>query len=479
MKQRPVVVWFRNDLRLADNPALTAAVRTGAPIIPVYIYDVNAAYAPGAASRWWLHESLSALQSAMVKLGATLILRRGDEAETVRSIVQEVGARTVFWNRRYSAPQVEIDKNLKSELSEGAVSVKTFNASLLREPWEIETGSGTPYRVFTPFWKKLKEIGPDRVSPLSAPKKLNSGKAVESEDLANWNLQPDNPNWSKKISVHWRPGEFSAINSLDSFLKNALDAYSDGRDRPDKELTSRLSPHLRFGEISPNQIWQKVQQGMSAGQFSEAAGYKFLSEVAWREFSYSLLYYNPTIPEKPLRQEFAAYPWRDDPDGLGLWQRGQTGYPIVDAGMRQLWQTGWMHNRVRMIVASFLIKDLLIPWQHGAAWFWDTLVDADIANNSASWQWVAGSGADASPYFRIFNPITQGEKFDPMGDYVRKFVPELKHLPNKFIHSPWKAPEAILADAGVTLGNNYNNPIVDHAHARNRALAGYSEIKGR
>ncbi|WP_411820326.1 deoxyribodipyrimidine photo-lyase [Hyphococcus formosus] len=479
MKQSPIIVWFRNDLRIADNPALSVAAKSVAPVIPLYIYDRNLRYAPGGASRWWLHESLSVLNDRLKNIGSKLILRSGDETDIIRKLIKETNASAVYWNRRYYKSEVDTDKKLKSALSDAGINVETFNASLLREPWEIETGSGTPYRVFTPFWKKLKEAGPNRVKILPEPKKLKSPKNISSENLKEWQLQPTNPDWAEGIAGQWKPGETEAMNRLNEFLDDEIDSYSEGRDRPDKEFTSRLSPYLHFGEISPNQIWNAVKLGIDADAFSQSAGYKFLSELAWREFSYSLLYYNPSLPKKPLRKEFTSFPWRKDTKALWKWQRGETGYPIVDAGMRQLWQTGWMHNRVRMIVASFLIKDLLIPWQQGASWFLDTLVDADLANNSAGWQWVAGSGADASPFFRIFNPVTQGEKFDPHGDYVREFVPELKDLPDKYIHSPWKAPEHVLQEAGITLGNNYNKPIVDHAEARDRALAGYNEIKGK
>ena len=478
MTSRPALLWFRHDLRLGDNPALAAARNSGAPVIPIFILDESLAHPPGAASRWWLHKSLAALSADLEKLGALLILRRGAAAKLIPALVEETGAAHVFWNRRYFPGHIETDKRLKTTLTEAGVKVETFNGALLREPWELKTGSGGAYRVFTPFWKALKAAGPARAGLDARPRVLEAAKTkLQSDALGDWGLLPQKPDWAAEFETLWTPGEAGARQRLNEFLHDGVHNYKDGRDRPDKDYTSRLSPHLAFGEISPLQIWQAAQAKMSAGEVSDGAGHKFLSELAWREFSYSLLFNNENLPEEPLRGEFADYPWRDDIKSLEAWRKGLTGYPIVDAGMRQLWRTGWMHNRVRMIVASFLIKDLLIRWQDGEAWFWDTLVDADLANNSASWQWVAGCGADAAPYFRIFNPVTQGEKFDPDGKYVREFVPELRRLPAAHIHAPWKAPEDVLDKAGVKLGESYPHPIVDHAAARKRALDGYGTIK--
>ena len=475
---RPAIVWFRNDLRVEDNSALYAAKETGADIIPVYILDDDASHAPGGASRWWLHHSLTALSTQLCKLGAPLVLRRGDAETVLKKLADETGAGSVFWNRRYGAADIAADKRLKTDLGAAGIVVESFNGALLREPWEVKTGSGGHYKVYSPFWRALRAMGPARPDATPSPRKLNGpSEAPASDNLFQWNLLPQNPDWSVEFDDTWTPGAAGAHKRLKDFLKAPVDQYSEGRNRPDKEFTSRLSPHLAFGEISPVQIWRETRAAIDKGAVDEASADKFLSEIAWREFSYNLLFHYGDLPEEPLRKEFANYPWRDDKAGLRAWQKGETGYPIVDAGMRQLWRTGWMHNRVRMIVASFLIKDLLIPWQAGEAWFWDTLVDADLANNSASWQWVAGCGADAAPYFRIFNPVSQGEKFDPNGDYVREFVPEIARLPKKYIHAPWTAPEAILAESGVTLGKSYPNPIVDHAEARRRALEGYDKIK--
>ncbi len=478
MKERPALVWFRQDLRVSDNPALAAAVKSGAPVIPVFVLDENIPHAPGAAARWWLHYSLKSLAENLRTTGLNLLLRQGDAATVIADLVRETNAAYVFWNRRYHQAHIEIDKALKKSLGDGGVMVETFNGSLLREPWELKTGSGGDYKVFTPFWKALKQAGPARAAIEARPRKIVAPNTFpKSDTLKDWRLRPSKPDWAEAFETIWAPGESGAQERLKNFLAGAIGDYKEGRDRPDKEYTSRLSPHLAFGEISPLQIWIATQEKMEKHEISDSGGAKFLSEVAWREFSYSLLFHNETLPEKPLREEFAAYPWRDDRKGVKAWRTGRTGYPIVDAGMRQLWRTGWMHNRVRMIVASFLIKDLLIPWQEGEAWFWDTLVDADLANNSASWQWVAGCGADASPYFRIFNPVTQGEKFDPEGYYVREFVPELKDIPAKYIHAPWKAPGDILEQAGVKLGDTYPEPIVDHGFARERALEGYKKIR--
>lgn len=474
----PAIVWFRNDLRIEDNPALYAAKQTGAPVIPVYILDDGAPHALGGASRWWLHHSLMKLSEQLQQTGAQLILRRGESKACLKKLVEETGAGSVFWNRRYCAEHIATDKQLKADLSDDGVTVESFNGALLREPWELRTGSGGHYRVYTPFWRALRSMGPARLEPLPTPRKINGlPKKPPSDKLSDWKLLPSNPDWAAQFGASWTPGSKGAHQRLRDFLNGPVDQYPDGRNRPDCEFTSRLSPHLAFGEISPLQVWRQTHAAIDKGVVNESAADKFLSEIAWREFSYNLLFHYADLPEKPLRKNFADYPWRNDKAGLRAWQMGQTGYPIVDAGMRQLWRTGWMHNRVRMIVASFLIKDLLIPWQDGEAWFWDTLVDADLANNAASWQWVAGCGADAAPYFRIFNPVTQGEKFDPEGDYVREFVPEIAKLPKKFIHKPWKAPEALLQECGISLGKSYPKSIVDHAQARRRALEGYDMIK--
>ena len=474
----PAVVWLRNDLRIEDNPALFEARESGRPLALLYILDDDLPHAPGAASRWWLHHSLKSLGEDLEKAGAALTLRRGPTEDVLKDVVKETGAGAVYWNRRYFPDHIDIDKALKTDLKEDDIEVMSFNGNLLREPWEIETQSGGHYKVYSPFWRALQQAGPARAEPTPRIRKIDGVSNVpHSDKLDDWDLLPTKPNWAKEIAETWDPGEQGARDRLNVFLRGPVNDYADGRNRPDCDYTSRLSPHLAFGEISPLTIWHETKARIDAGDVQEKAGRKFLSEIAWREFSYNLLHHHGELPDKPLREEFADYPWRDNKKGLEAWRKGETGYPIVDAGMRQLWRTGWMHNRVRMIVASFLIKDLLIPWQKGEAWFWDTLVDADLANNSASWQWVAGCGADAAPYFRIFNPVSQGEKHDPDGDYVREFVPELAKLSAKTIHKPWEASEQDLQKAGVTLGKTYPKPIVDHAEARKRALEGYERIK--
>ncbi|HXI86161.1 MAG TPA: deoxyribodipyrimidine photo-lyase [Parvularculaceae bacterium] len=470
MTGRPNVVLLRRDLRLADNPALFAAARCGAPIIPLFVFDEREPFAPRGAGHWQLHNSLESLGKSLSTVGLTLVLRRGPMAQTAFEFAQEAGARGVFWNRRYEAGEIAADKGLKAQLSAAGIEPESFSGSLLREPWELKTGSGGPYKLFTPFWRALKKAGPAR-SPVPAPENAAPpSRMPPSEQLTEWGLLPRRPDWASEFADSWAPGESGAEAALIRFLDEAAENYPEGRDRPSNVGTSRLSPHLAFGEISALTIWNAVHARLAAGAISETAADKFLSELAWRDFNYTLLYYNPEISEKPIIPKFASIPWRRDKDAFNAWTKGMTGYPIVDAGMRELWRTGWVHNRVRMIAASFLVKDLLIDWREGERWFRDTLLDADAANNPANWQWVAGCGADASPWIRIFNPVTQGERFDPDGDYVRRFVPELANVPSRFIHRPWEAPGEVLAKAGVTLGADYPNPLVDHAEARRRAL---------
>ncbi|WP_430436508.1 cryptochrome/photolyase family protein [Oceanibaculum nanhaiense] len=476
----PVLLWFRQDLRLADNPALCAAMASGQLVLPVYILDdeTPGAWRTGGAARWWLHHSLAALSRDLDALGLPLVLRRGDSRQVIADLVSETGAAAVYWNRCYEPFARKRDETIKAALKRDGIAARSFNSALLHEPWTVENKAGEPFRVYSAFWRAcLAKDGPE--APLPAPEALTSTPtpAPQGDRLADWALLPTAPNWAKGFEAAWTPGEAAARDRLTGFLDAAVNRYKTERDRPDIEATSRLSPHLHFGEIGPRQIWHATQAAMAAGGVSGASALKFLSEVGWREFAHHLLYHNDTLPDHPLRPEFADFPWHENGDALAAWQRGRTGFPIVDAGMRELWATGWMHNRVRMIVASFLVKDLLIPWQEGEAWFWDTLVDADLANNAASWQWVAGCGADAAPYFRIFNPVLQGEKFDPDGAYVRRWVPELAKMPASHIHKPWLAPDDVMRQAGVTLGETYPTPIVDHGTARDRALDAFSRIK--
>ncbi len=467
----PALVWFRNDLRLADNPALAAAVDRGGPVIPVFIWppEEEEPWFPGAASRWWLNRSLASLSADFERRGSRLIICRGPAEKALADLVNASGATAVYWNRRYEPSEIAQDTALRKLLRDRGIATECFNGSLLFEPWTIRNGSGQAYRVFTPYWRSCQT---QAVAPLSsdAPRKLRAPEVwPRSLHLSELDLEPK-LDWASGLRDAWQPGEAGAKEQLQRFRTDALNNYSAGRDSPSDTGTSRLSPHLHFGEISARQVRQAILE--IGGSESEV----YLRQIGWREFAHHVLYHQPESPSQPLRTEFAAFPWKHDPRALNAWQQGKTGYPLVDAGMRELWHTGWMHNRVRMVVASFLVKHLLIDWQEGASWFWDTLVDADLANNTLGWQWVAGCGADAAPYFRIFNPVLQGEKFDPDGAYVRRWVPEIAALPDVFIHKPWKAPASVLEDCGVVLGQTYPNPIVDHATARTRALAALGTI---
>ncbi len=475
--QRPIVVWFRQDLRLDDNPAWARAVSSGRPIAPLYILDdeTPGRWRMGGASRWWLHRSLEALDASLRRLGGRLILRAGPSDRVLADVLAETGAQAAVWNRLYEPFAIARDARIKSDLASAGIDVASFNAALLHEPWDVATGAGGPFKVFTPFWKACLARGapPPVEADIAAPRFVETN----GDRLDAWRLLPTRPNWAAGFEPLWTPGEAGAKARLATFIDDGLARYAAERDRPDRDSTSRLSPHLHWGEIGPRRIWQAVQHAAAARPSLSAPAAKFLSEIGWREFSYHLLYHAPHLPERNFRPDFDAFPWADDAPAFAAWREGRTGVPIVDAGMRELWRTGVMHNRVRMIAASFLTKHLLVSWTLGADWFWDTLVDADLANNSASWQWVAGCGADAAPYFRIFNPVLQGLKFDPDGAYVRRFVPELAALPATVIHEPWNASASVLAAAGVTLGESYPRPIVDLAAGRDRALAAYRSLK--
>jgi deoxyribodipyrimidine photo-lyase len=469
----PAICWFRNDLRLADNPALTAAAQHG-PIIALYIRDVEAVRPPGGASDWWLHHSLAALAKALAAHDVPLVLAHDPAEAALTSLCRASGADAVYWNRLYEPDAIARDKRIKANLQETGIATESFNGALLFEPWEIETKAGGPYTVFTPFWKALQAKGAPS-APSTVPAGLRGWRGnLDGETLDDWALLPAKPDWASGLRESWSPGEAGARAAFNAFIDGGLSNYAIGRDFPSEPGCSRLSPHLHFGEISPRQIWHSLTDG----SLPEKQSMAYLRELGWRDFNHHLLFHFPTLPADEFKQDFKAFPWNDDEAGYRAWCRGQTGYPIVDAGMRQLWHMGWMHNRVRMIAASFLIKHLLTDWRRGEAWFWDTLVDADLANNSANWQWVAGCGADAAPYFRIFNPILQGEKFDRDGDYVRRWVPELARLESRFLHKPWEAPDDILSAAGIRLGDTYPEPIVDHAVARARALDCYKSLKG-
>ena len=462
----PAILWFRQDLRLADNPALVAAMAAG-PVLPVFILDDAAAgaWAPGGAGRWWLHHSLAALAADLKARGASLTLLSGRAETLIPALAQSGRAKQVHAGRMVEPFARERDRRI-AEALEGVGAVLSLHTSaLLAEPHRIRSGSGSPYAVYTPFSRAIFALGePEAATP--APARIAAAPpAPDSLDLDALGLLPRR-DWADAFPQLWTPGEAGAAARLARFTPKALARYDAQRNAPGIEGTSGLSPHLHWGEVSPRQVWHAARAAGAQGQDT------FLKEILWREFSYHVLWHRPELPEAPLRADYAQFPWQPDARFLRAWQRGQTGYPIVDAGMRQLWRTGWMHNRVRMITASFLVKHLLQPWQEGAAWFWDTLVDADLASNSASWQWVAGSGSDAAPYFRVFNPILQGEKFDGEGAYVRAHVPELASLPKALIHRPWEAPRELRARI------DYPAPIIAHEAGRARALAAFAALKG-
>ena len=460
--------WFRQDLRLADNPALSAAALSGA-VIPVYILDdVHAAEdAMGAASRIRLHKSLEKLHES---LGGRLQVFCGDAATILSGLVRDWQVSAVFWNRAYEPWRMQRDQNIKAGLKQQGIHAESFQAGLLWEPWTINKPDGTPYKVFTPFYRKGCLNAPPPREPVPKPN-IDFADIKVIESLSSLNLIPEKQ-WAKDFLTDTPCGESAAREQLQGFIEHGLKGYKQGRNMPALPHVSRLSSALHFGEVSPNQAWYAAESCDSANDVDH-----FRSELGWREFSAYILYHYPELRRKNFNPNFDAFPWRWKHRQISAWQRGQTGYPIIDAGMRELYQTGGMHNRVRMIVASFLVKNMLVHWRVGEAWFWDTLIDADQASNAASWQWVAGSGADGAPYFRIFNPVLQGEKFDPDGDYTLSYVPELQVLPKKFLHQPWQAPKSILSEAGIVLGREYPEPIVDLSQSRRSALEAFEMMK--
>jgi len=474
---RPIIHWFRRDLRLADNAGLLMAAAAG-PIVPVFVSapDEDGGWPPGSASRWWLHHSLASLAESLAARGVNLVLRRGRCADELLSVARETGAQAVHFERCYEPAALARDAEVERRLAAAGLATRAFDGALLTDPAAVRTKAGKPFRVFTPFWRAATSSivsgsasdAPDAIAPASS--------AADSLALTDLELLP-RIDWAAGFSERWRPGEAGAARALDALLAERVATYSERRDLPAVAGTSRLSPHLHFGEISAMAVWRALSSAKtrrkSAGEGIDA----YLRQLAWRDFAYHVLFNFPHTPVASLDPAMEWFPWVSDSSALQAWQRGRTGYPIVDAGMRELWRTGWMHNRVRMIVASFLVKDLLVDWRLGARWFWDTLVDADLANNTLGWQWAAGCGADAAPYFRVFNPVLQGQKFDPAGEYVRRWVPELAKLDAKWIHSPWLAPPVALSDADVDLGRTYRRPIVDHAEARRRALKALEEVK--
>ena len=472
--QNVTLVVFERDLRLADHKALFAAAHEG-PLVAAFCLDTPLKTELGGAQKWWLHHSLASLHASLTDHGGQLTLLSGnDRAVTLIAFCKANSISNVAWTGRQGIFGRDSDAVLAEKLREADLTVSIHPGQLLHEPAAIRTGSGGPFRVYTPFWRVV-EPKLEHVKPEPAPEKIDFAAVQGGENLLSWGLTPTKPDWSGTLAAKWQPGEAGAHHNLAEFLDGALTGYDEDRNRPDKTGTSRLSPHLAFGEISPHSIVQaalKRRGKVPAGDLET-----FLKEIVWREFSYHLLHQKPDLGTANFNPSFDRFPWGTDRAALKAWQQGKTGYPIVDAGMRELYQTGWMHNRVRMIVASFLTKHILLDWREGERWFWDTLVDADPASNAAGWQWVSGSGADASPYFRIFNPILQAEKFDPNGDYVRKYVPELAKLRAPFIHKPWEAPDMELISAGVRIGSTYPRPIVDHDKARVRALDAYKMLK--
>lgn len=476
------LVWFRLDLRLTDNPALAAAVARGRPVVPVYIWapEAESPWAPGPAARCWLYFSLIALDRALRGRGSRLVVRRGDDpAHILRELARETGADAVYWNRRYEPGLVAQEAGVEDALREIGVRATKFNSALLHEPERVWTAAGTPFKVFSAFWNCcLAGLDPPTPTPpparIPAPRSWPKSLPVGELGL----ITPELQSWATRVAS-WPPGEAGAVSRLNGFLEAGLERYDKDRDRIDLPGTSRLSPHLHFGELGPRQVWHAVRARMEkhTGAPKSWCRSRFLIELGWREFAHYVLHHNPHAPETPLRQNLSQQAWRVDDKLLTAWQAGQTGYPIVDAAMRELQATGWIHNRLRMIVASFLVKDLLIPWQLGAQWFWRHLIDADLANNTLGWQWSAGCGVDSLPFTRVFNPVLQGERHDPLGRYVRRWCPELAGLPARWIHKPWQAPASVLSNAGVVLGRTYPQPVVDHRTACLRALALYSRTR--
>ena len=466
------VHWFRLDLRLNDNPSLEKLSKEVDKIIPIYIYEENIEI--GQASNCWLEKSLEDLNNELSKIDSKLYIFKGNPKKIIDKIIKDNNISSFGWNRLYDRHSIERDKEIKLSLIKKSITCNTFNGYLLSEPWDIKNKSGSFFKVFTPFWKTNFETLLNKRLDLSSSKNYNFYKKDMSSAIEIYELELNIPKkkWMNRILSYWDIGEDSAKLKLKNFVNNKLYNYETGRDRPDPDFTSKISAHLHFGEISPKRIFNDVIKS----KIDEDNKKKYLSEIGWRDFSYNLLFNYPDMTELPIQSKFIKFPWLKGKKNLSNWQLGKTGIPIVDAGMKELYEMGWMHNRVRMIVGSFLTKNLLLHWKDGARWFFDTLVDADIGSNSAGWQWISGSGADASPYFRIFNPILQGKKFDPSGEYVKKFIPSLKKIPEKYIHSPWEMTADEQKKYNFIIGIDYPEPIVDLSITRKRALAAFKSI---
>ncbi len=475
MPTKPLILWFRRDLRLRDNPALAAAIEQGRTLIPVYVHDASLGvdWAPGAASKVWLHAALHHLDQDLRRLGGQLILRSGESREVLQELIKETGAAAVYWNRRYDPAGRELDAGIKRHLIDMGVEAKSFNSALLNEPHTVSSKVGEPYKVYTPYFKAARQRRVELPCEPDYWALCFCDTLPQSESLDRLGLSPCK-DWAGGMMTGWDPSEQGALGRVKAFAWKASADYDVDRDRPDLDGTSCMSPYLHFGQIGPRQIVEALDGAYENGK---GGAFVYLKELYWREFAYHVLYHFPHTVDRPLRPEYADFPWEGNREHLRRWQLGQTGYPIIDAGMRQLWQTGWMHNRVRMIVASFLVKHLLQDWKAGARWFWDTLVDADLASNTLGWQWSGGCGADAAPYFRVFNPIIQGKKFDPDGAYVKRYVPELANLPASQIHTPWEVPSEVLSALGVRLGENYPYPVIEHSEGRARALGAFEQFR--
>ena len=479
------VIWLRRDLRLDDNPALRQATEKHDQVVLLYIFgpDEEGPWQPGAASRWWLHQSIVAFQEKLKQHKSRLIIKVGDSLRNLIDICTEVKANDVYWNRLYEPASIARDTRIKSQLAGHGIAARSFNGAILREPWEVHKDDGSMYRVYTPFSKKYLQL-PEIDAPLDPPEVLvSSAFQTNSVDVDQLFLLPK-INWDTGFTDCWQPGEAGAMGLLQGFLDHALFDYAESRDIPSIEGVSRLSPHLHFGEISPRRIWHEVlfhaaKSSDEGGRDDQYQTLPYLKQLIWRDFAHHILFHLPHTTDHPFNEKFKDFQWEHDTYLVEAWQRGQTGIPLVDAGMRQLWKTGWMHNRVRMLVASFLCKNGLVHWLEGAKWFWDTLVDADLANNSMGWQWTAGCGVDAAPYFRIFNPARQGQRFDPHGEYVKKWVPELSSIPSKYIHEPWLCPGNLQSASGVIIGRDYPSPILDLSQTRAEALARFKRLSGR